>query len=672
MEDNNYIYEINIEQNQNQINSINDIYTFESKGESITIDTSIINLILDDINDKFFLEDFSSFEEKELLDFFYDREKLSLEFIDANFKENEKQKQFLQNYVSEIIEEKYKYNKSIDNLRNQIEKKLIEISEDIQNCKDINNYDLSKKYMKEFQTKYVPKFLEKNIKEVFEILKIVNEPKEKEEINLNEIKIEKPKIVIDYDNFIVNYIQLLNKERVPFDKENKETIFNILLYSNLKDIYRNPKIKKIFIDNYLNISECLNYFGGISEFEKDINDKENNFNLIDIKLENIFNNYKICDNHLFTITSLFYLIIYIMKDTENNNFNIINNGPQKQKDNNLNNPLMIKILKNILKSFAKYCSNSGYITETYISLFNYFNKYLNEKEIGVKTNEYYGPEDIEKKIRNSQNDKYISEYESLIKGTKVGEIFSTFLMGFKNFFKLIPLKKERNSKSITILISGYLSQLDDFDSWKLFYDCDKENSNYYLFKWPSSNVFSLAIRAYIDIFNSAASFISCYKKAEFAGRVLALFLLSNEDFYGCQINLVGFSLGCQVIKNFLNEIDEFKNSKNNKFMINNVLLMGGATVIEEYEKNKWKNIFRENVAGRIINCYSKCDNVLSILFKACIFKTPIGIQKLDIKSENGEYQIVEDYDFSDIQLGHTEYRKNFDRILKKINLFDLN
>ena len=107
-------------------------------------------------------------------------------------------------------------------------------------------------------------------------------------------------------------------------------------------------------------------------------------------------------------------------------------------------------------------------------------------------------------------------------------------------------------------------------------------------------------------------------------------------------------------------------------MINNVLLMGGATVIEEYEKNKWKNIFRENVAGRIINCYSKCDNVLSILFKACIFKTPIGIQKLDIKSENGEYQIVEDYDFSDIQLGHLDYRKNFDIILKKTNFFDWN
>ena len=664
MEDKNYIYEINNE--PNQINSQNDTYTFESKGELITIDTSIINLILNDINNNFFLEDFSLFEENELLDFFYDREKLSLEFIDANFKEKENQKQFLHNYVSEIIEEKYKYNKSIDNLRIQIEKKFDEIIEDIQNCKDINHYDLSEKYIKKLGTKNIPKFLEKNIQEVFEILKLVNEVNEKDEVNSKDIKNEKPKIEIDYDYFIVYYFQFLNKERIPFDMEKKETIFKLLLYSNLKDIYKNPKIKRIFVDNYLNISECLNYFEGISEFEKVINEKENELNLIDIKSENIFNNYKISDNHLHTIASFFYLIINIMKDTEINN---INNGLQKQKDNNLNKPFMIKILKNILKCFAKYCSNFGYTTETYKSLLNYFNNYLNEKEISVKANDYYGPEDIEKKIRNTQNYKYISEYESLIGKIKIGELFSTLLNGLKDFFKLIPLKKDRNSQSITILISGFLSQMDDFDSWKLFYNFDKDNSNYYLFKWPSSNSISLAIRVYINILNSAASFISCYKKAEYAGRVLALFLLSNEDFYDCQINLVGFSLGCQVIKNCLDELDEFKN---NKFMINNVLLMGGATVIEESEKNKWRDIFKENVAGRIINCYSKCDNVLSILFKSCIFNTPIGIQTLDIKSEDEEYPIVEDYDFSDIELGHLDYRNKFDIILKRINLFDWN
>ena len=107
-------------------------------------------------------------------------------------------------------------------------------------------------------------------------------------------------------------------------------------------------------------------------------------------------------------------------------------------------------------------------------------------------------------------------------------------------------------------------------------------------------------------------------------------------------------------------------------MINNVLLMGGATVIEDSEKSLWRNIFRENVAGRIINCYSSFDDVLSYLFKICIMKTPIGIMKLNIKDENGEYPIVEDYDFSDIKLGHLEYRKKFETILKRIDFFNWN
>ena len=105
-------------------------------------------------------------------------------------------------------------------------------------------------------------------------------------------------------------------------------------------------------------------------------------------------------------------------------------------------------------------------------------------------------------------------------------------------------------------------------------------------------------------------------------------------------------------------------------MINNVLLMGGATVIED--SAKWRDIFRDNVAGRIINCYSIYDDVLSYLFTIRMKRTPIGIKSLDIKDENGEYPIVEDYDFSDIRLGHLEYRKKFEIILKRINFFDWN
>ena len=663
MEDENDINEFN--NNKNEITPQYDSNIFEFKGELISIDTEIINIILNDINKNFILEDFSLFEEEnEVLEFFYYKEKESLDSIDVNFKDNETQKLFLHNFISEIIEEKYEYNKSLENFRNKIYNKINEIIEDIKNCKDINNYVLSEKYIKKFQTDKIPKFLEKNIIEIFEIVKLVNEfnPKS-EDICLNKKKNEYSKLDIDYDSFIVYYYQILNKEKIPFDVEDKNVLFDILIFSNLKDIHRNPRIKKIFINNYLDISECLNYHEGISEFGKVINDK-NELEFIDYKLKDIFNKYKFGDNHLYIIASFFYLVINKMNDikTYNSDEEKANN-----KTNNLNQPFMIKILKNVLINFVRYCPNKEYDMETYIHLFNYFNLNVIQNETGEKINKYYGAEDVEKKIKNTHNYKYISEYEDLIKEIKTAEFFSSILKILKNFFKLIPLTNNRKSHTITILISGFLSQLDDFDSWKLFYDFDKENSNYYLFKWPSSNVLTFVVRTLSNIFFSGTSFLCCYKKAECAGKILALFLLSNKEFYDCQINLVGFSLGCHVLINCLKELNEFRN---NKFMINNVLLMGGATVIEDSDKILWRNIFRENVAGRIINCFSTFDDVLSYLFKVCIMKTPIGIQKLNIKDENGEYQIVEDYDFSDIRLGHLEYRKKFEIILKRIDFFN--
>ena len=141
--------------------------------------------------------------------------------------------------------------------------------------------------------------------------------------------------------------------------------------------------------------------------------------------------------------------------------------------------------------------------------------------------------------------------------------------------------------------------------------------------------------------------------------------MNNEEFYDCQINLVGFSLGCHVVMSCIKELNEFKY---HGFMINNVLLMGGATVIEDSEK--WRDIFKDNVAGRIINCYSKFDDVLSYLFTICMTKIPIGIDRLNIKNENNEFSKNEDYDFSDIKLGHLQYRKKFEIILERIKFFD--
>ena len=137
-----------------------------------------------------------------------------------------------------------------------------------------------------------------------------------------------------------------------------------------------------------------------------------------------------------------------------------------------------------------------------------------------------------------------------------------------------------------------------------------------------------------------AKFFKIFFRIRTINGLFKLFLLNNEEFYDCQINLVGFSLGCHVVVSCINELNKFKDLR---FMINNVLLMGGATVIEDNEKNIWGDIFRDNVAGRIINCYSNSDDVLSYLFILCMKKIPIGIKKLDIKDEKKENLILLQY-----------------------------
>ena len=185
--------------------------------------------------------------------------------------------------------------------------------------------------------------------------------------------------------------------------------------------------------------------------------------------------------------------------------------------------------------------------------------------------------------------------------------------------------------------------------------------------WPSGNfaeMMSLIPFSEEFVLEMPKKFINNKLKGKLVGKILGLFLASNEDFKKCQINLVGFSLGCHVIKNCIKEISKIKGVRN---MINNVLFMAGAASIGN--KKNWKTILKKVVCGRIINCYSKHDFVLDKLFKLCVKNTAIGTRQLIIRDEKKDYNIVENYDLSDLQLGHLDYRKNFGKILKRIDFY---
>ena len=79
------------------------------------------------------------------------------------------------------------------------------------------------------------------------------------------------------------------------------------------------------------------------------------------------------------------------------------------------------------------------------------------------------------------------------------------------------------------------------------------------------------------------------------------------------------------------------------------------------------SIFKKLIGGRIVNCYSKKDNILKYLYSNCTGLEPMGNKEIDINDGKGGKNIVENYDFTDINLGHLDYRDKFKDILNRIN-----
>ena len=634
-------------------------------GKKLEIEAETMDQILYYINNiKFELKDFSNFTTpKQILEYYYSKEKESIGYMDINFQTEKDFQGFFINFTKEIIIEKYETNQQITALKENIDLGLQNIAEEFRNNEKLELNDLNSKYFEYFKTNKIPTFIDNKLKEEIQSIQLIK--------RLNKDYISQLNNNSENEDLINYFSKFLKGESKPFQKGDKNLLFNIFLYSNLKDIYKNKKIKDIILNNYYEISRCfLNNWENIDEFQNEINNPKEIGYIVD-KLIETFKKYQINDSHVYNLASYFYLVFIAINDENSKNtIKFIN------KNVSIDNPFLNKILKNVLKGFYEYCPNKNYEFETYINFINYFNNYIILNGTGEKENKKYDFSSIVNIIRKSKLGK-INEHLDILKekmfkedkktlSKKLISIFNN--KEFKNsIINLIPLTKNRHSNTITILISGFLSQKDDINSWKLFFNYDRNNSNYYLFRWPSSDVSTLIFKSLIFIFNAAKLFIQCKNKAKFAGKILALILASNEEFNNCQINLVGFSLGCQVTKYCIKELEAIKG---HRVMINNVCFLAGATVMHEEKKNLWRNIFRNNVGGRVINCFSRYDWVLENLFKFCVKKNPIGLNKMNIKDENGKFDIVEDYDLSDLKLGHTEYRANFDKILKRINFLN--
>jgi hypothetical protein len=226
------------------------------------------------------------------------------------------------------------------------------------------------------------------------------------------------------------------------------------------------------------------------------------------------------------------------------------------------------------------------------------------------------------------------------------------------------------SMHVTLAVSGWLSKADDMaEAWEHLRAYPRQGMTFAL-RWDAStrdqligddvSSLSLAVLAssivpVIAVANIAnlvkkEPFAKAVKSAEFTGKTLAKFL-KKHTLGKAAVSLIGFSLGTSVIMHCLLEL-----TRSSPGLLHNVVLLGGAAPCKP---DIWVKC-RRAAAGRMINCYSKHDRILSVLYRASQLTTAIGSKALDVPG-------VENYDVSALIGGHVEYRSKLTEVLNSIH-----
>ena len=150
-------------------------------------------------------------------------------------------------------------------------------------------------------------------------------------------------------------------------------------------------------------------------------------------------------------------------------------------------------------------------------------------------------------------------------------------------------------------------------------------------------------------------FNDAFNEAILVGNGLANLIIDSNLAGNCTFNLVGFSLGTQVVHSCLQQL----NRKNKLHLINDVLLMGGVVDV------KLVNVLDlHKVKGTFYNLFIDKDSVLKYVLKIPKFGiSPVGIQEI----RNDIYAKIVNVDMSLHIDGHNSYFQKLDLILSLID-----
>ena len=488
---------------------------------------------------------------------------------------------------------------------------------------------------------------------------------------------QNPNIIFDIklfsEEFRINLFKLIILVNYNFFKNNKYA------YNNFKERFINYMILMKIYEHYKELSSEFDLI--MKEDEKSNEEKLNKLkeyiknelftkenNNINIKIDNNINNdiansLKINKKYLKLLFSLSVLFNRIVKFKEvepeeksENDINIINVEDKKYeikivsklKFSSINKQILNNIL-NIFEDEKSFLYN--YMIDTYIyeGIMKSNNRHLYLKNRD-KEKITLNLQDILLRLDASQTNTtefkfFYNENKDIFTQPKLTVGFFGGLFGSKvpnsiktekgkeiyyniNDLKLIPVvKSDTSSTQITIIIDGSLSndilllsnnkELSHRDIFCSFFTNNVyTNSEFYCYDWQSINYDETS---------------QTKKVSKFYGKLLAYIIISREIFPFQTINLVGYSMGCNIIKYCLLELNKLKKDDNYLDLINNIIFIGGCINIK---LDKHPNIF-ESITGKIINVFSKADKDL-IAYN----KTAIGLSPLQTKDEYvNKYQI---------------------------------
>ena len=590
--------------------------------------------------------------EKELLQFFSEKEEEFISYLDDNFGGEA----FLKDFAFKQMKEIFTSNPIINHISLLVMTKLNDMRiEEMQSEKEFNEC-----VNQIFEGKNVPKFLlngplqelkailfyENRIAETTTIIKNINQKKSSNSSKilnslLEQIKQNQSLILREINNryeliylfILVNNAGLKHKFWLKF--------LNFLLVNE-------TSIKHYFSQNF---EQAKIYQDFININEQSRNEQiENVFSIIETNINN-------GENIIYNIIASFYFLLFYQFQLTENTKEFSNIGStylnltlknfvifldKKFKDKIQFGDNLYELLKELYISDMNYLiDNHFYPERNNLIDFEYIDSILCKNQRVMKAykdlKNKYEPNGLFTKI---QNKLHLGE----------GRDFTTF----EKYIKLINCDEFVFTNTITIIIDGFTTEDDNpMEKWKHFVNYFKTESMFYFFKWPSDSLSKMFAQGVLNILRyGSKNFSTASERAKICGKILAYIIYSNEIFKNFQINLIGFSLGNHVIKYCLKELKNLNsNNNNNEIYLKNVILVAAATTFKH--QDKLMSYARDIIVDKFKNCYSKFDRILKLLYGLCMMKTAVGRDELNVYYQNKN--LIENFDFSPYKYDHQDY-----------------